>query len=112
MAKWNQRKRFGDGEKRKEVISMDQGLRTLIIISINRDNFVSPETRQNTTQMPRRNQIHIAAIQETHIPHSLNYVNDGYRIITTASTKIHDAQPLGLTVGVVAILIRNELENT
>ena len=89
---------------------MKQGLRTLSIISTNPDNFIKIETGQNITQMLRRNQIHIAAIQETHIPHSLNYISDGYRVITTASTRIQNEQPLGLTTGGVAILIHNELE--
>ena len=44
------------------------------------------------------------------MPHPRNYISDGYRIITAASTGIQDEQSIGITIGGVAILIHNELE--
>jgi len=108
--RWARRRRFEDGQERKAVISTEQGLRTLSIVSMNHDNFISEEARRNITQTLRRNKIHIAALQETHIPHSLNYISDGYGIITTSSTRQNLDIPQGLTTGEVAILVHKDLE--
>ena len=61
-----------------------------------------------------RNKIHIAAIQETHIPRDLDYKLNGYRIITTAAmqeNKEHDRPNWGLSTAGVAILVHEELEH-
>ena len=106
--RWNESRRFRDGKARKVVIKMEQGLRTLVIGSTNPDNFINIETRQNITQTLRRSSIRNAAIQEKHIPHSLNYIMGGYSIITSSSTKINQEQPQGLTIRGVPILIYRE----
>jgi len=78
---------FQHGQTRKEVINMDAGNRTLCIASLNPDTFINPEQRITITNMLLMQKIHIAAIQETHIPHDLNYTLNGYRIITSAAIK-------------------------
>ena len=43
---WRNRKRFEDGKIREEVINTTEGLRTLSIVSLNPDNFISTDTRK------------------------------------------------------------------
>ena len=64
--------------------------------------------------MLQRNKIHIAEIQETHIPHDQNYKYNGYRIIASAATQetyINKQPTKGLPIAGVAILIHEELEH-
>ena len=42
------------------------------------------------TDALQRNKINIASIRETHYPYGHNYINNGYRIITTAAIKNTD----------------------
>ena len=56
------------------------------------------------------NKIHIAAIQETHIPKDYNYKYNGYRIITSASKNTTGNNTNGMTRGGVAIMIHQEME--
>ena len=51
--------------------------------------------------------MHLAAIQESHIPHNQNYKLNGYRIITSKALTLDTN---GVTIGGVAILVREELE--
>ena len=53
-------------EERKTLISMENGLRTLNIASLNPDSMKEKETRQEIINHLARNKIHIAVIQETH----------------------------------------------
>ena len=53
----------------------------------NPDKFTSHYTELAVIQMVHRQKIHIAAIQETHIPHNHNYKLIGYRIITTQAIR-------------------------
>ena len=46
-----------------------------------------------------RNKIHIAAIQETHIPHGQNYLINGYRVITSDAIKDINNHKSGMSVG-------------
>jgi len=60
------------------------------------------------------NKIHIAAIQETHIPNRYNYKFNGYRIITSGprrgNTYVNPKNRGMFTTG-VAIQIHDELEH-
>jgi len=56
--------------------------------------------------MMRRKKIHIASIQETHIPHGQNYKFNGYRIITSKAEKQNTD---GMPIGGAAILIHEDL---
>jgi len=96
--KSKQQRRYAE-EQREEILTMKPGQRTLSIVSLNPDNFILPETRTNTTHALQRNKIHIAAIQETHIPHDLNYKHNEYRIITTAAKKRAKQKQDSLKVG-------------
>ena len=93
---------------------MKEGKRPLSIESINPDNFILESTQREITGMLQHNKIHIAAIQETHIPGDYNYKLNGYHIITSAA--IHEQcakrnQQIGIPTGGVAILIHEELEH-
>lgn len=59
--------------------------------------------------MIQRQKIHIAAIQETHIPHGRNHKINGYRIITTEAN-IKPGNQQGIEEGGVAILIHGDME--
>ena len=62
--------------------------------------------------MITRDKIHIAAIQETHVPHGQDYTYNGYRIITSAAQKentINNHLKPGMHIGGVAILVQEEL---
>ena len=105
---YHNRRTFEETKQRTQVLNTDSGNRTLSIVSINPDNFTSSETRLTTTHLLRKNKIHIAAIQETHIPYDQNYKLNGYRIITC---KAKEQEINGMAIGGVAILIREELEH-
>ena len=96
---------------------MKEGNRSLSIASINPDNFAHEITQTEITEMLLRKKIHIAAIQETHIPRDLNYKLNGYRIITSAAiretnlSEKHENTNRGLPNAGVAILIHEELEH-
>ena len=86
---------------------MKSGYRTISVVSINPDNFISQETKLTTTHLLRKHKIHIASIQETHIPHNQNYKLNGYRIITS---KAETQETTGMPVGGVAILVHEDIE--
>jgi len=88
---------------------MRPGNRTIIVVSLNPDNFTSQETKIAAVQMIRKQKIHIEAIQETHIPHDHNYKFNGYRIITTNAIP-NSGNNQGIAEGGVSILIHEELE--
>ena len=96
---------FGGEVKRTQLLNTQPGNRTISIASANPDNFITQETRLTITHMLKK-KIHIASIQETHIPHDQNYKFNGYRIITSKAQKHHDGMP----IGGVAILIHEDLE--
>ena len=107
--RYQKRITFEEGGKRPQVLNMDQGNRTLSIVSINPDNLTTTESKLTVTHLLRKNKIHIAAIQETHIPHDQNYKLNGYRIITTKAL-INTGNKQGMAEGGVAILIHEDLE--
>ena len=90
---------------------MEAGNRTLCIASLNPDTFINPDQRLTIANMLILRKIHIAAIQETHIPHDLDYTLNGYRIITSAIKQIPEQTnpQTGLHIGGVAILIHEDL---
>ena len=53
--------------------------------------------------------IHIAAIQETHIPYGQKYLINGYRIITLAAVKINHPEIPGISIVRVETSIRETL---
>jgi len=59
-----------------------------------------------------KHRIHIAAIQETHIPYDMEIARGSYVIITSAAirTENNNKQPLGMYQGGVEIIIRNDLK--
>ena len=60
----------------------------------------------------QKQHIHIASIQETHIPHDLSYTRNGYRVITTAERKTNSKNiNTGMYQGGVAILVHEELQH-
>ena len=79
---------FLDKQKRPTTISTKSGYRTLNILSLNPDNFISTTRQDDITHELQKQRIHLAAIQETHIPHDLSYKRNGYRGITTAARKL------------------------
>ena len=72
---------------RKTLTSMENGLRTLNIASLNPDSMKEATTQQEIINELTKNKIHIAMIQETHIAKDLNYIMGNYRIITSAAEK-------------------------
>ena len=87
---------------------MEHWSKMLRIASLNPDTFINNETRLHITNMPIMRKIHITAIQETHIPHELDYMINGYRIITSHAIeqpKTNSNTRTGLNTGGLAILI-------
>ena len=72
---------------RRTLISMEDGLRTLNIASLNPDTMKEIEMQQGIINELTKNKIHIAMIQETHITKDLNYMMGNYRIITSAAER-------------------------
>ena len=58
----------------KTMISMENGLRTLNIASLNPDSMRETATQQEIVNGLTKNKIHIAEIQETHITQDKSYV--------------------------------------
>merc|ERR1712112_289535 len=54
-----------------------------------------------------KNKIHIAMIQETHIPKDLNYMMGNYRIITSAAERNNET---GLVTGGTAVPIHESIQ--
>jgi len=88
---------------------MKKGYRSLSIASINPDTFAAKESQLQVVQMIQQRKIHIAAIQETHIPYDQNFKLSGYRIITSKAIQQNAGQQ-GIATGGVAILVHEELE--
>ena len=82
----------------------------LNILSINPDNFISTTRQDDIMHELQKQHIHIAAIQETHIPNDLSYTRNGYRAITAAKrkTNIENINTGMYQVG-VAILVHGKL---
>jgi len=100
-----------DKQKRPTTLSTKSGYRTLNILSLNPDNFISTTRKDDITHELQKQHIHIAAIQETHIPHDLSYARNGYRVITTAERKTNSKNiNTGMYQGGVAILVHEELQ--
>jgi len=100
------------GIHKKRGNKYGSGNRTLCIESLSPDTFVKPEQRVTITNMLISHKIRIAAIQETHIPHDLNYTLNGYKITTsdaTNQTPEQTNQQTGLHIGGTEILIHEEL---
>ena len=86
-------------------------MRTLSIVSMNLDSMTTKTSRLSITESLLRNKIHIAAIQETHIPYNQNYMINGYRLINSAAQKDHNQTNPRMPTGGVAILIHESIEH-
>ena len=79
---------YNENQPRQTTISTQPGLRALSVISINPDNLISTERRTDIIrELQKKKRIRIAAISETQIPHGLEFLRDGYKIITSAARK-------------------------
>jgi len=93
---------------------MKKGLNAISIASLHPDHFATDEVQQDITQQLIKKKIHIAIIQETHIPRNLSYEKkNGYRIITSAAIKNPKTTPEhdipGKHIAGVAIAIQTEM---
>jgi len=80
--------------------------KTLTIVSLNPDNLININKQNDILHELQKRKVHIAAIQDTHIPHGLDFARNGYRIITSEANP-NDAkhEKQGLYHGGVAIII-------
>ena len=102
---------FSAWRKRTTELSNIPGYWALSIFTLNRGNFIQNERKGDITHEPHRGRIHIAAIQETHIPNDQPYVENGYRVITTAARKTNSANNIkGMCQGGVAILVFGDMQ--
>ena len=103
---------YAQRRPREHLLNTQEGYRSLIIVSINHDNFALETTKKDITTKLLRSKIHIASIEETHIRKDYNYRHNEYRIITTAAqlkTPIDTKPQQGISTSGVAILIHEEL---
>ena len=89
----------------KTMISMENGLRTLNIASLNPDSMRETATQQEIVKGLAKKKIHIAEIQDTHITQDKSYMVDNYRIITAANK----SEAAGIVTGGAAIMIHERL---
>ena len=99
---------YNEQRPRITAIANNAGLKTLPVLSLNPDRLLGTEKQKDLLRELQKHKIHIAAIQETHIPYDQNYKLNGYRIITC---KAKEQEINGMAIGGVAILIREELEH-
>ena len=92
---------------RKTLTSMENGLRTLNIASLNPDSMKEREMQHEIVKSLKKNEIHLAAIQETHITRDFSYMLGNYRIVTSAAEK---SKETGTVPGGTAIIIRESLQ--
>jgi len=71
--------------------------------------MTSIESRNTIAEQMLHSNIHIAGIQETHIPRNQDYVTNGYRLITSDAIKIATGPQTGLSKGGVALLIHGQI---
>ena len=84
---------------KKTLLNTTSGNCTLNIIAINPDSLTKQESKMQITEAMLRNEIRIAAIQETHIPNGQNYLINGYRLITSAAIRDTEQPLTGAPVG-------------
>ena len=102
-----QQKQLEYATTRKTLISMENGLRTQNIASLNPDPTEEPTTQQEIIKELAKNKIHIDMIQETRIVENMNYRMDNYRIITYAAEKNKDTN---VETGGTAVMIRESIQ--
>ena len=92
---------------------MGNGLNAISVESLNPYHFITREAQQDVTQQLLKRKIHIAMIQETHIPQDRNFIRNEYRVITAAvipnPKKQQDKDISGRNIAWVAKAIRNEM---
>jgi len=80
---------------------------------VNPDHLLTQEMQNDVTQQLAKQKIHVALIQETHIPRNINIIKNGYRIITSAAKPNPKSKPEhdipGKYIAGVAIAIHQEL---
>ena len=105
--KGKQQKQIEYATRRKTLIRMENGIRTLNIAILNPDSMTERATKQVIIKGLTKNKIHIATIQETHITKDLSYTLGNYRIITSAAEKHKET---GTVTGGTAIMIHESLQ--
>ena len=86
--KKRQQKQLEYATERKTLISVENGLRTLNIASLNPDSMKETEMHHGIVKGLTKNKIQLSAIQETRITRDSSYMMDNYRIITASSGKM------------------------
>ena len=103
---------FTTGPKRHTTISTETGYRTLSIIPLNPDNCIPNAREEDIIHELQKREIHISAIQETHIPRGISYILNVYRVIATESRKTNSENIKdGMYQGGVVILIHENLQH-
>jgi len=82
--KYHTQRLFQEWGNRRTIINTTRGRNALSIASLNPELLISREMQHDTTQQLIKHKIHIAIIQETHIPYNANHEVNGYRIINSA----------------------------
>ena len=105
---------FQEGKERPTAINLQTGINTISVVSFSPDHFATTEVQSDITQQLLRRKIHIAMIQETHIPRNSEYTWGEYRIITSAAirnpkNKTRPTNYWSTHRGGVAIAIHQEL---
>lgn len=107
---------YDQGKPRPTTIADKTGQKTLKIASINPDNLTSQNKQNDLLHELQRRKIHIALIQETHIPHDIEIARNGYKIITSAAIPDSlkpEQQKIGqqgMYQGGVAIIIHADMQ--
>ena len=60
------RRKYNEGHKRQDVLNMQSGQRTIIVVSLNPDNFASQETKIAITKMLQKGNTHRSTTRNTH----------------------------------------------
>ena len=77
---------------RRKTIANKPGKKTISAISLNPDNVINNEKQNGVLRELQRHKIHIAEIQETHIPHDVDPMGNRYKIPAKAAQKTEAGQ--------------------
>jgi len=80
---------------RKTTINSREGTNILNVASLNPDHFTTTETQNDIIQQLTQQKIHIAAIQETHIPRNHSFKRRNYKIINSAAIQTGTCKTTG-----------------
>jgi len=104
-------KNFNTTKKRYTTINHQPGTNTLNIASLNPDFFTTNAIQHDIINQLTQQKIHIASIQETHIPRNHSFTNYNYKIITSGAKRTGTCKQTGkgLHQGGVATLIHQDI---